>query len=657
MNSALSVRASILKKLPKFIASALSSFHSTAMATLESLNFDNLALQRLPIDPVSDNYVRQVNGACFSRVSPTPVKNPKVVAYSSGAMALLDLPDEECRRGDFAKYFSGNVLPPGAESAAHCYCGHQFGYFSGQLGDGAAMYLGEVVNNKGERWELQLKGAGKTPYSRSADGRKVLRSSIREFLCSEVMHNLGVPTTRSGSCVTSDSYVTRDIFYTGNNIQERCTIISRIAPTFIRFGSFEIFKGTDRETGRKGPSNNRPDLLPQLADYVIQTFYPKIWEENSSDLEQMYLAFFREVCLRTARLVAKWQCVGFCHGVLNTDNMSIVGVTIDYGPYGFLDRYDPDFICNSSDDGGRYAYNKQPEICRWNCGKLAEALQPLLPLSKSAPVLKEYDEAFEAEYWGIMRKKFGFLREIPNDRELMDGFLETMYRTGADFTNCFRILSKLQSAADILALLEYLLNQCCSAAQYRKAFSPQMDPTQLQMLLLLQSSNPELLAMLGKKADALQREMEMIQKAEELKGLTPEKKKESDRKLWMEWLGKYADRVGQEDPNGNRVQIMNSTNPRIVLRNFIAQGAIDAAEKGDYSEVRRVLRAFQDPFDESIRYSDFTAFDEAVEGPEANVTNVDDDAKSDNPSCSRPPKKCRIEYDARPPEESIIRVS
>ncbi|GFR27508.1 protein adenylyltransferase SelO-1, mitochondrial [Trichonephila clavata] len=317
------------------------------MSKLKLLNFDNLAISRLPMDPEERNYVRSVNAACFSKVMPTPVENPKLVAYSSSALSLLDLSVEESELEDITEYFSGNKILHGSEPAAHCYCGHQFGYFSGQLGDGAAIYLGEVINARNERWEIQLKGAGLTPYSRTADGRKVLRSSVREFLCSEAMHFLGIPTTRAGTCITSDSKVIRDIFYDNHPKEEYCSIVLRIAPTFIRFGSFEIFKTLDPITGRVGPSVGRYEILYSLLDYVIETFYPEI-HVKSNDLIQKYSAFFEEVVLRTARLVALWQCVGFCHGVLNTDNMSILGLTIDYGPFGFLDIYDPNHVCNAS---------------------------------------------------------------------------------------------------------------------------------------------------------------------------------------------------------------------------------------------------------------------------------------------------------------------
>eukprot|EP00731_Ephydatia_muelleri_P000032 Em0001g32a len=253
------------------------------------------------------------------------------------------------QREDLAEYFAGNKILPGSDPAAHCYCGHQFGNFAGQLGDGCALYLGEVVNVAGERWELQLKGAGKTPYSCQADGRKVLQSSIREFLCSEAMFHLGIPTTRAGTCVTSDTPVARDIFYNGNVIYEKATVISRIAPTFLRFGSFEIFKTRDPQTGRSGPSVGRMDILNQLLDYTITSFFPEVWF--------MVRTVGTQVQPSSRAVSSYWKTGGhvavcwLLHGVLNTDNMSIVGVTIDYGPFGFMDRYDPNHICNGSGMG------------------------------------------------------------------------------------------------------------------------------------------------------------------------------------------------------------------------------------------------------------------------------------------------------------------
>ncbi|XP_020616174.1 selenoprotein O-like [Orbicella faveolata] len=246
------------------------------MATLETLKFDNLALRSLPIDKETQNVIRQVEGACFTLVDPTPVRNPTLVSYSANALSLLDLPQSEVTRPEFVQYMSGNKLLGGSQTAAHCYCGHQQGYFSGQLGDGAAMYLGEVLNSKGDRWEIQLKGTGLTPFSNHRDGRKVLRSSIREFLCSEAMYHLGVPTTRAGCCVTSDTFVERDKDYNGSAAKERASLVLRIAPTFLRFGSFEIFKPADPLTGYKGPSSCRVDILHQLLGYTIKNFYPQV---------------------------------------------------------------------------------------------------------------------------------------------------------------------------------------------------------------------------------------------------------------------------------------------------------------------------------------------------------------------------------------------
>jgi serine/tyrosine/threonine adenylyltransferase len=313
----------------------------TMATTLETLRFDNCQLRELPVD-TGPNEVRTVRGAAFARVAPTPVVNPRVVALSAPALALLGLrADEVAAHPAAAEYLSGNRVLPGAEPAAHAYCGHQFGSFAGQLGDGATMYLGEVLHPAtGERWELQFKGAGKTPFSRTADGRKVLRSSLREFLCSEAMAALGVPTTRAGSVVTSDSTVTRDVFYTGDAIQERCTVITRIAPSFLRFGSLEVVKSTDPMTGRAGPSAGDGALLDALLGYVCRHFYGHLAGAHApgKPAGAAFEAMYVEIVRRSAALVAQWQAHGFAHGVLNTDNMSLLGLTIDYGPFGWMVR-------------------------------------------------------------------------------------------------------------------------------------------------------------------------------------------------------------------------------------------------------------------------------------------------------------------------------
>ncbi len=326
------------------------------------------------------------------------------------------------------------------------------GTFAGQLGDGAAIYLGEIVNSKNEHWELQLKGAGLTPYSRDADGRKVLRSSLREFLCSEAMHSLGIPTTRAATCIVSDKKIARDQFYDGNPKMENCAVVSRLAQSFIRFGSFEIFKPRNVDSGSwaVGPSVGRHDILAQLADYVIKSLFPAIDSMEITQLEK-YKLFYKEVVISTAKLTAKWQAVGFVHGVLNTDNMSILGLTLDYGPFGFMDRFDPDHIPNTSDTNGRYRFREQPVVCAWNLRKLAEALRPLVSLDETTDILSEhYFPAHQSDFMAIMMRKLGLLKSLESDQEnllsdqeVLSEFLQTLLKVGGDYTNSFRALSKL----------------------------------------------------------------------------------------------------------------------------------------------------------------------------------------------------------------------
>lgn len=445
---------------------------------------------------------------------------------------------------------------------------------------------------------------------RQADGRKVLRSSIREFLCSEAMFHLGIPTTRAGACVVSQSTVVRDVLYDGNPRPEKCAVVLRIAPTFLRFGSFEIFKPADELTGRAGPSVGRNDIRVQMLDYVISSFYPETQAAHAGDSVQRHAAFFREVTRRTAQLVAEWQCVGFCHGVLNTDNMSVVGLTIDYGPFGFLDRYDPDHVCNASDTAGRYAYSKQPEVCKWNLQKLAEALDPALPLELGEAILaEEFDAEFRRYYLQKMRKKLGLVRaELEEDGALVAKLLETMHLTGADFTNTFYLLSSFPAGPESPDLAEFLATltaQCASLEELRLAFRPQMDPRQLSMMLMLAQSNPQLLALIGTRA-SLTRELERVEQQSRLEQLSQEELHSRNRSHWADWLRDYKarlekDREGAEDAaaaawQAEHVRVMHANNPKYVLRNYIAQNAIEAAENGDFSEVRRVLKLLETPY-------------------------------------------------------------
>ncbi len=287
--------------------------------TLDTLTFDNSFTHELPADPETENYRRQVKRACYSRVQPEKVSQPQLVSYAREMAEELDLASDVCETVDFTQVFSGNRLLEGMDCYATCYGGHQFGNWAGQLGDGRAINLGEIVNQHGERWTLQLKGAGPTPYARMADGFAVLRSSVREFLCSEAMHHLGIPTTRALSLVTTGEQVVRDMFYDGNPRPEPGAVVCRVAQSFTRFGSFEIFT-----------ARGEADVLKQLIDYTIRTDFPHLGEPSP----EVYLAWFEEVCRRTAEMITHWMSVGFVHGVMNTDNMSILGLTIDYGPYG-----------------------------------------------------------------------------------------------------------------------------------------------------------------------------------------------------------------------------------------------------------------------------------------------------------------------------------
>uniref|UniRef100_A0A7M5WJL3 Selenoprotein O n=2 Tax=Clytia hemisphaerica TaxID=252671 RepID=A0A7M5WJL3_9CNID len=583
------------------------------MSGLSNLKFDNAVLRELPIDKEHGNRQRQVSGACFSLVDQTQVENPRLVSASQSALKLLGIKENEVTTDDFVQHFGGNKLLEGSQPAAHCYCGHQFGYFSGQLGDGAAMYLGEIINEKDERWELQLKGAGLTPFSRQADGRKVLRSSIREYLCSEAMFHLGIPTTRAGSCITSDSRVVRDIHYDGHPKMERCTIVSRIAPTFLRFGSFEIFKTKDSQTGRAGPCINHKDILPIMLDYVIKYFYPEISNEHEDSKQEMYLEFYREIIRRTAKLVAQWQCVGFCHGVLNTDNMSIVGVTIDYGPFGFMDFFDADHVCNSSDNNARYSYKKQPEICKWNLWKLGEAIKELFANPDHAKeVLNEmYDIEFSKQYYGIMRKKLGLLDAQEDDKELIQKLLNAMQQSASDFTNTFSILmdADWSKENEIEEVIQKILAQCLDVEGIKKRTKSDVNMSQVLMLLQIANQHPQILEQFGTTREELTRVVEQAEKDKESSKITQEEKTERDKKLWREWLDTYrarllSEEIAVKDENEKcrfitkRKETMRTQNPRVVLRNYLAQEAIEAAENDDFSKVNDLLKILENPFEQ-----------------------------------------------------------
>src|SRR5688572_30642461 len=474
--------------------------------TLEGLAFENTFVRDLPGDSVLRNVPRQAPGASYTPVLPTPVAAPKLLAWSDELGAHLGI-----ERPASPEVLAGNRVLPGMKPYAARYGGHQFGTWAGQLGDGRAITLAEVIATDGSRQELQLKGAGKTPYSRTADGRAVLRSSLREFLCSEAMHWLGVPTTRALSLVATGEAVIRDMFYDGNAAPEPGAVVCRVAPSFVRFGNFQIHAAHDEL-----------DALKRLADFVIREHYPGL----------KYAEFFQELCRRTANLTVDWMRLGFVHGVMNTDNMSILGLTIDYGPYGWLEGYDPMWTPNTTDaHTRRYAYGQQPQIAQWNLVRLAEALLPLVAKEALEQGLRLYAETFNAGWQRAFAEKLG-LNSV--EETLLRELFEALAEAETDFTLFFRNLPSMS--------LEGL----------KRAFYDD----------------------------------------------TPRPKLEA-------WLERYAARVRDEalDP-AVRVQRMNAVNPKYVPRNYLAQLAIDALEKGDASVLERLMSVLKRPYDEQPEHDE-----------------------------------------------------
>ena len=509
------------------------------MATLESrLKFDNAFVRELPADPNQENSRRQVQGACYSRVQPTPVTDPKVAAFSREMAEAIGLTETEIQGPEFAKVFGGNALVPGMDPFAMCYGGHQFGNWAGQLGDGRAINLGEVVNKQGQRWMLQLKGAGPTPYSRTADGLAVLRSSVREFLCSEAMHHLGVPTTRALSLVTTGEKVVRDMFYDGNPQSEPGAVVCRVSPSFTRFGNFQIFMSRgDTETLRK------------LVDHTIRYDFPHL----GSPSPETYAQWFHEVCRRTAEMIVHWMRVGFVHGVMNTDNMSILGLTIDYGPYGWLEDYDPSWTPNTTDaHGKRYRFGHQPQIAQWNLMQLANGIAPLFDgVEELQRGLEIYVDEFEQRWDNMVASKLGLEQFDPeSDPDLYRNLFGILQLAETDMTIFFRGLAEVDC--------ESPLPNIGSEADFAERLSP------------LQGAY-----------------------------YVPDQITSDVQKQTWEWVKKYQTRVARDStPNRARSERMNRVNPKYVLRNYLAQLAIDKSEQGDHSMIGEILEVLRNPYDD-----------------------------------------------------------
>jgi len=496
--------------------------------TLQHLRFDNSFVRSLPGDPLTEPRPRQVHSALYSRVQPTPVASPRLIAHSREVAAMLGFSEDDVASPRFAEVFGGNALLGGMEPYSANYGGHQFGNWAGQLGDGRAITLGETITADGKRFELQLKGAGRTPYSRTADGRAVLRSSIREFLCSEAMHHLGVPTTRALSLVVTGDRVVRDMFYDGNPQAEPGAIVCRVAPSFVRFGNFELPAARD----------DLP-LLEQLLDFIIARDFPALGEASSGDRNEMRARWFSEVCERTARMIAHWMRVGFVHGVMNTDNMSILGLTIDYGPYGWTDNFDREWTPNTTDaEWRRYRFGQQPQIAYWNLGRLASALAPVFPDHEPLHAgLQRYVDTYIESEKANFAAKLGLAECLDEDVEAMQALHALLERGEVDMTIFFRALSELDPTAPSLRPF--------AAAFYDAAKEEQVEG--------------ELIA----------------------------------------WMRSYADRVLRDGrPADARRRQMHAANPRYVLRNYLAQEAIDRAEQGDYAGIHELLDVMRRPYDD-----------------------------------------------------------
>jgi uncharacterized protein YdiU (UPF0061 family) len=513
-------------------------------------------VEKLPGDPRKDNFTRQVPDAAYSEVAPTPVREPRLIGWSDDLAQELGI-ERPAAGSESLRLLAGNLVLPGMRPYSARYGGHQFGNWAGQLGDGRAITLGEAETRAGMR-EFQLKGAGPTPYSRRADGRAVLRSSLREFACSEAMHWLGVPTTRALSLVATGEPVVRDMFYDGNPEEEPGAIVCRVAPSFLRFGNFEILS-----------SLGEYELLKRLADHLIAEHYPEL---DPADPD-VYGKLTDEISRRTAVMISHWMRVGFVHGVMNTDNMSALGLTIDYGPYGWLEPFDPGWTPNTTDaQGRRYRYGHQPAIAQWNLARFCEAIHPLvathtderLAESRLYDSLKLYQDTFQKTYAAMLAQKLGFASERtlenPDAQRTVDALFKLLVATETDMTLFFRGISNWDPTQGGDRFVELI-----APAFYAEGAldAPATDGTQGPAAL---------------------------------------------RARWAGWSEAYAAVLRSEGrETGARQASMKLANPKYVLRNYLAQQAIDAATRGDTSVLERLLRVLRRPYDEQSGEEDLAA--------------------------------------------------
>ena len=491
------------------------------------LNIQNRFSEELPADRDLNNTRKQVLNACFSYVSPKKTAKPKLLHVSEEMLTAIGITKEEANSKEFLNIFTGNTVLENTHPYAMCYGGHQFGHWAGQLGDGRAINLFEVNHNK-QQWALQLKGAGETPYSRTADGLAVLRSSIREHLCSEAMFHLKVPTTRSLSLSLSGDKVLRDVMYNGNPAYEKGAIVCRLAPSFIRFGSFEILA-----------SRNDTQTLKKLTDYTLKHFYPEITSKG----KQKYLDLLITVRNKTVDMIVHWQRVGFVHGVMNTDNMSILGLTIDYGPYGWLEGYDHGFTPNTTDrQHKRYRFGNQGNIGLWNLYKLANALYSLIdevePLQE---ILDVYENLYTEKHTKMFHEKLGLFTINNPSEDIVTNTEATLHLTETDYIIFFRNL-----------------------ATVLKKDTPEIGISKIKKAFYTSDDLPEAIT-----------------------------------NSWLQWFENYLTLLNQETlSDSERKTKMNLINPKYVLRNYMAQLAIENADKGNYDLIDDLYQILKTPYAE-----------------------------------------------------------
>ena len=491
-----------------------------------NLNLKHTFIKNLPADKNLENSRRQVKQACFSYVTPKKTKTPVIIHTSSEMMKALGISENDLKTNEFTNIFTGNEVLEGTKPFAMCYGGHQFGHWAGQLGDGRAINLFEVEHEE-KQWMVQLKGAGETPYSRSADGLAVLRSSIREYLCSEAMYHLGIPTTRALSIALTGDQVLRDMLYDGNPAYEKGAIVSRISPSFLRFGSYEIFAARqDHQT------------LKALVDFTIKNHFPHLEDPSKST----YISFFSEVAQRTLDMIIHWQRVGFVHGVMNTDNMSILGLTIDYGPYGWLEGFDFGWTPNTTDrEHKRYRYGYQPNIGLWNLYQLANALYPLVEEAEPFEIILErYKTDFEIKSLQMMRSKLGLENDNKDDSKLIEALEDVLLESETDMTIFFRNLGHFKK---------------------------------------------------GDSENGISLIRDAFYLPEEITGPIAQQ--------WQDWFDRYDFRLSEELATDEERKLkMNAVNPKYVLRNYMAQLAIDDADKGDYGLIDEFYNLLKHPYEE-----------------------------------------------------------